>query len=82
MSRGGAADIIKRAMRRLPGALAREALKTRVLLQVHDELVLETPTAEIDAASARIRRVMESAATLLVPLVVETGTGPTWADTH
>ena len=85
LDEGGAMEAhtdLERAMRRLPGALAREALKTRVLLQVHDVLVLETPTAEIDAASARIRRVMESAATLLVPLVVETGTGPAWADTH
>jgi DNA polymerase-1 len=79
---GGAADVIKRAMRRLPGALAREALKTRMLLQVHDELVFETPKTEVDVASATIRRIMESAATLSVPLVVETGTGPTWADAH
>jgi DNA polymerase-1 len=79
---GGAADIIKRAMIRLPGALRAASLGTRMLLQVHDELIFEAPDAEIDAASAVIRQTMQNAARLAVPLVVEVGAGMTWADAH
>ncbi len=79
---GGAADIIKRAMVRLPRALAEAGLKSRLLLQVHDELLFEAPEAEVEALTALARRVMESAAELAVPLVVETGAGRTWADAH
>jgi DNA polymerase I len=79
---GGAADIIKRAMVRLPKAMADAGLKSRLLLQVHDELLFEAPEAEVDALSDLAKRIMESAATLAVPLVVETGTGRTWADAH
>lgn len=79
---GGAADIIKRAMIRLPAALAAEGLKARLLLQVHDELVLEVPVAEQDATRAVVCRVMESAAQLDVPLVAEAGFGTSWGDAH
>ncbi len=79
---GGAADIIKRAMVRLPAALREAGLTARLLLQVHDELLFEAPEAEVPALSAVAKRVMESAATLCVPLVVETGAGRTWADAH
>jgi DNA polymerase-1 len=79
---GGAADIIKRAMVRLPKALAQAGLKSRLLLQVHDELLFEAPQQEVSALTTLARKVMESAATLSVPLVVETGAGPTWADAH
>jgi DNA polymerase-1 len=79
---GGAADIIKRAMVRLPAALRTEGLKSRLILQVHDELLFEAPSAEAEALADVARRVMESAATLSVPLVVETGTGKTWAEAH
>ena len=68
---GGAADIIKRAMIRLPAALAAEGLAARLLLQVHDELVLEVPEAEQEATRAVVRRVMENAVRLDVPLVVQ-----------
>ncbi|WP_341898989.1 DNA polymerase I, partial [Ferrovibrio terrae] len=67
---GSAADIIKRAMAKLPAALAAEGLKTRMLLQVHDELVFEAPESEVDALIAVAKAVMQSAATLDVPLVV------------
>jgi DNA polymerase-1 len=79
---GGAADIIKRAMIRLPAALRAASLRTRMLLQVHDELVFEAPDDEIAKASAVIRDTMQRAARLSVPLVVEIGTGATWADAH
>ncbi len=84
---GTAADIIKRAMARVGPALAAEGLTgTRMLMQVHDELVFEVPEAEVAGATAVIRRVMERAAepaiTLSVPLGVEIGTGPNWGAAH
>ncbi len=79
---GGAADIIKRAMIRLPKALADAGLKSRLLLQVHDELLFEAPENEVAALTTLVKRVMEDAAVLAVPLVVETGSGRTWADAH
>jgi len=79
---GTAADIIKRAMVRLPDALAEAGLAARMLLQVHDELLFEVPEAEAEATSALVRQVMEAAATLSVPLVAEAGIGDTWADAH
>ena len=84
---GMAADIIKRAMARMGPALAAEGLSgTRMLMQVHDELVFEVPEADVEAASAVVRRVMESAAEpairLTVPLGVEIGTGANWGAAH
>ena len=79
---GGAADIIKRAMVRLPPVLARECPTARMLLQVHDELLFEVPAADAPGLAGVAARVMESAATLSVPLVVETGTGHSWAEAH
>lgn len=79
---GGAADIIKRAMIRLPQALADEGLSARMLLQVHDELLFETPIAEVEATKATIKRIMEGAATLEVPLLVEIGAAGNWAEAH
>jgi DNA polymerase-1 len=79
---GGAADIIKRAMIRLPAALSAAKLKARMLLQVHDELLFEVPEKEIDKLGRVARTVMEGAATLSVPLVVDTGVGDDWATAH
>ncbi len=79
---GGAADVIKRAMVKLPQALADAQLSARLLLQVHDELLFEVPEAEATQTAALAKQIMEAAATLSVPLVVETGTGPTWAAAH
>ncbi len=79
---GGAADVIKRAMVRLPAALQAANLSARLLLQVHDELLLEAPEAEAAATAAVAKQVMEGAATISVPLVVETGTGLTWGSAH
>ena len=79
---GGGADIIKRAMIRLPGALTAAKLKARMLLQVHDELLFEVPEKELDKTKDVTRKVMESAAALTVPLVVDTGVGDNWAAAH
>ena len=83
---GAAADIIKRAMVRVPEALAQANLKGRMLLQVHDELVLEVPEKEADATAKLIKATMEKAplpaVELSVPLVVETGLGADWASIH
>lgn len=80
---GGAADIIKRAMVHLPLALQQAGFgETRMLLQVHDELLFETDESEAEAVAAIIKNVMEAAADLAVPLVVETGIGQNWAEAH
>eukprot|EP00003_Mantamonas_plastica_P012104 TRINITY_DN22072_c0_g1_i1.p1 TRINITY_DN22072_c0_g1~~TRINITY_DN22072_c0_g1_i1.p1 ORF type:complete len:487 (-),score=101.93 TRINITY_DN22072_c0_g1_i1:249-1709(-) len=79
---GGAADIIKRAMIAVPGALVDAGLKTRMLLQVHDELIFEAPEDEAEKAIKIIRNVMENAAHLSVPLIVDAGIGDSWADAH
>jgi DNA polymerase I len=83
---GAAADIIRRAMVRLPEALAHAGLKARMLLQVHDELVFEAPKAEADRLCKVARDVMEAApapaAQLSVPLTVEAKAGATWGAAH
>jgi DNA polymerase-1 len=77
---GSAADLIKRAMIALDAALAREIPKARLLLQVHDELVLECVAGDAEAVAALARRTMEGAAELAVPLTVDVGRGPNWAE--
>ncbi|WP_149536146.1 DNA polymerase I [Siccirubricoccus phaeus] len=79
---GGAAEVIKRAMVRLPQALRDAGLAARMLLQVHDELVFEVPEAEVAATGTLVQQVMESVAELRVPLAVEIGTGHSWAEAH
>ena len=80
---GGAADIIKRAMVRLPAALAAAGLDSaRMLLQVHDELLFEVDDAQAQAVAEKAKSIMEAAAQLSVPLVVETGIARTWAEAH
>lgn len=75
---GSAADLIKIAMIRVHHALAAERLSSRMLLQVHDELVFELPAEEQGALAALVKREMESAAVLDVPLLVEMGVGDDW----
>lgn len=77
---GSAADIIKLAMLRVDRALAQAGLGAKLLLQVHDELVLEVPEDELAATAEIVRREMESALTLAVPLVVEVKVGQNWRD--
>jgi DNA polymerase-1 len=79
---GGAADIIKRAMIRLPPALAGAGLRARMLLQVHDELLFEVPATEVDETRAVVTGVMESVVRLDIPLVLESGVGYNWGDAH
>ena len=75
---GSAADLIKVAMIRIHAELAAADHLGVMLLQVHDELVLETPPESVEAVAALVRRHMESAAQLRVPLVVDVGVGPNW----
>jgi DNA polymerase-1 len=77
---GTAADIMKIAMLRLPPALTQAGLHARMLLQVHDELVLEVPQAELKQTSALVQDVMENAYHLSIPLVTEARSGPSWGD--
>ncbi|GAB4195289.1 MAG: DNA polymerase I [Sandaracinaceae bacterium] len=77
---GSAADLCKLAMLAIDRALPGVAPGTRMLLQVHDELVFEAPEHEVEAASACIRRCMEAPYPLAVPLVVGLGVGPSWGD--
>jgi DNA polymerase I len=79
---GTAADIIKRAMIRIPSALKDAGLKARMLLQVHDELLFEVPDAEVEATSKLVKQIMESAAQLSVPLIAEAGVADNWAQAH
>ncbi|MBF0428110.1 MAG: DNA polymerase I [Magnetococcales bacterium] len=77
---GSAADLIKMAMIRLHGSLIH--LKSRMILQVHDELVLEVPEEELEEVKSLVREAMEGAMTLSVPLQVDMGTGYNWAEAH
>ncbi len=76
---GTAADLVKIAMVRMAKALADGRFKSRMLLQVHDELLFEAPEEELDRLAALTREVMESAMTLTVPLKVDIKTGADWA---
>ena len=77
---GGAADIFKLAMVNLDAELEARAMRSRMVLTVHDEVVLEVPLEEHDSAVELVRHVMESVVTLEVPLKVDIATGSTWAD--
>jgi DNA polymerase-1 len=77
---GTASDLIKLAMVRLQAALDREALQARLLLQVHDELLLEAPAAEVPRVRALLPEVMESVMALEVPLRVDVKDGRDWAE--
>jgi DNA polymerase-1 len=79
---GTAADIMKRAMTRVPAALEAAGSSARMLLQVHDELLFEVPEAEAAETARIVQRVMEGAASLGVPLVAEAGIGDSWAEAH
>ena len=78
---GSAADLIKIAMIRIDQRLRTESFGSRMLLQVHDELVFEAPPDEVDRLQAMVRQEMEGAAELSVPLVVDIGTGANWVET-
>lgn len=75
---GSAADILKVAMIRLDRALTEAGLATRMLLQVHDEIVLEVPKSELEVVKTMVKEIMESAINLSVPLIVDENEGQTW----
>jgi DNA polymerase-1 len=77
---GTAADLIKVAMINIDRELEKQKLKSRMLLQVHDELVFEVPRDEVDTMRELVKRNMESAIELRVPLVVDVGVGTNWRD--
>jgi len=83
---GTAADIIRRAMIRMPGALAKANLSAKMLLQVHDELIFEVPEAELDQTSEIVRTVMAEAPNPVInfsiPVIVDVGIGDNWDEAH
>ena len=79
---GTAADIIKRAMIAVAGWLARDAVPADLIMQVHDELVLEVDVAAAEQVADELRRIMSAAASLSVPLVVDVGRGENWDEAH
>ncbi|QOR74544.1 DNA polymerase I [Cruoricaptor ignavus] len=79
---GSAADIIKIAMINIDRQLAEHSLATKMLLQVHDELIFESPNDEVETATRLIKSEMESAVETQVPLLVEVGVGKNWLEAH
>jgi DNA polymerase-1 len=75
---GTASDIVKIAMLKVDAALKRENLKTRIIMQVHDELLIEAPAEEAERAKEIVKKEMEKAVQLDVPLIVEVGSGENW----
>ena len=78
---GTAADIIKIAMVRTAEALKREGLRAQLILQVHDELIVDAPREEAEQAGALLKREMENAVHMQVPLTAEVKTGRSWYET-
>lgn len=79
---GTAADVIKHAMVKTSEWLSRMGLRTKLLLQVHDELVLEAPLDEVELVRQQLPKIMSESADLLIPLVAEVGVGPNWEKAH
>jgi len=79
---GSAADLCKIAMLKIARRLEAESMRTRMLVQIHDELLFEAPEAELARAKAIVKEIMEGAWPLKVPLIAEVGVGKTWADAH
>ena len=79
---GTAADLIKLAMVAVQNFLEQRKLRTMLIMQVHDELVLEVPENELEEVTARLRELMQSVAKLDVPLLVDVGVGDNWDQAH
>lgn len=79
---GTAADIIKRAMIAVDTWLSEQKLAGKLIMQVHDELVLEVPEQEVDKVNTGITKLMQGAAELHVPLIVDLGKGANWDEAH
>ena len=79
---GGAADIMKRAMNNMHKNLINGDFKSRILLQVHDEMVIESPLEEVEKVSLLLKETMENAVNYDVKFVAEVGIGDNWAEAH
>jgi DNA polymerase-1 len=79
---GSAADMIKIAMIRIDDWLQQSDLDTRMILQVHDELLFDVPKHELEGVQIKVKEIMESAMILDVPVLVESGTGANWLEAH
>ena len=79
---GGAADIIKMAMIRVQDLLKEGGFQTKMLLQVHDELIFEAPDAEVEKVKDLVKKTMEGVVHFDVPFVAEVGVGGNWGDAH
>ncbi len=84
---GTAADIMKITMAKMPDALEKAGLSAKMLLQVHDELIFEVPTGELEATSKLVSDTMENAFKIMgveipVPLIAEAGAGQNWGEAH
>ncbi|MFI3122658.1 MAG: DNA polymerase, partial [Methylococcales bacterium] len=79
---GTAADIIKHAMLKVDAWLATENIDAKMIMQVHDELVFEVKTEQLDSTIEMIKTLMNSAAELTVPLIVDVGVGNNWDEAH
>jgi DNA polymerase-1 len=79
---GTAADIIKKAMLAVDAWLQNSGLRTKMIMQVHDELVFEVPENEMATVREQVLALMTNAATLAVPLLVESGVGNNWDEAH
>lgn len=79
---GGAADIIKMAMNQCLWRLQKGGFKTKMLLQVHDELVFEAPDNEVEAIKQLVKETMENVVHFDIPFIAETGSGQNWAEAH
>jgi DNA polymerase-1 len=79
---GSAADMIKIAMIQIQKWLNESDLQTKMILQVHDELLFDVPKNEMDVVKAKVKELMEGAMTLNVPILVETGFGDNWLEAH
>jgi len=77
---GSAADLIKLAMNKIDKILKQENLQARIILQVHDELILEVPDQEVEQVSQILQQGMESVVELNVPLIAEVSAGNSWAE--
>jgi DNA polymerase-1 len=79
---GTAADLIKLSMVQVQNTLDREARRTKMIMQVHDELVFEVPLEEVDWLKREVPRIMAAVADLKVPLLAEIGVGANWDQAH
>ena len=79
---GSAADIIKLSMIKINDVFQKNSLKSKLILQVHDELIFDTPINELEIAKKLIKKNMENAYELKVPLTVDLGVGENWLEAH